>query len=47
MSAKTDEIIRIMKDEFFVFRGVSEKSLRESLQVFRMFDLREGETLKI
>jgi rhodanese-related sulfurtransferase len=47
MSAKTDEIIRIMKDEFFVFRGVSEKSLRESLQVFRMFELREGETLKI
>lgn len=45
MSLKYDSIIEMMKDDIAVFRNISLESLRESLQVFRIFELREKEAL--
>ena len=45
MSIKTSHVLRILRERFHAFPGLSERALVESLQVFRLFDLREGENL--
>lgn len=47
MSVKYDQIIQMMHDEIAVFGDLSEESLLESLQTFRIFELREGELLNL
>lgn len=47
MSIKTASIIRILRERFHAFPGISERALLESLQIFRLFDLREGEQLRL
>lgn len=43
----TEKIIRLMAQRFIDFQGVSAKALQDSLSVFRLFELREGEALRI
>ena len=47
MSVKFDNIVKILKDNYPIFHNVSESSLKESIQVFRIFELRETESIKI
>ena len=47
MSIKTTRILKILRERFNAFPGISERSLSESLQVFRLFELREGEGLRL
>ena len=47
MSIKTSQILKILRERFHAFPGISERCLVDSLQVFRLFDLREGETLRL
>ena len=47
MSIKTSHILKILRERFHAFPGISERCLADSLQVFRLFDLREGETLRL
>lgn len=47
MSIKTSHVLRILRERFHAFTGLSERALLESLQIFRLFDLREGESLHL
>lgn len=47
MSIKTSHVIRLLRERFHAFPGISERALLDSLQVFRLFDLREGEHLRL
>jgi len=47
MSIKTTHILKILRERFHAFPGISATALVESLQVFRLFDLREGESLHL
>lgn len=47
MSLKTSHLIRILRERFHAFPGISERALLESLQIFRLFELREGESLRL
>lgn len=43
----TSKILRLMKQRFADFRGVSVDAMLSGLQVFRLFEVREGESLCI
>jgi rhodanese-related sulfurtransferase len=43
----TQKIIRLMKQRFGDFRGVSPEALQSGLPVFRLLELREGESLRM
>lgn len=47
MGIRVDGIIALMKERFDDFRGISAHALQHSLQVYRLFELREGEQLAI
>ncbi|AFL75466.1 cyclic nucleotide-binding domain-containing protein [Thiocystis violascens] len=47
MSIKTSHVLRILRERFHAFPGISERALLESLQIFRLFELREGERLRL
>ncbi|NEV62706.1 rhodanese-like domain-containing protein [Thiorhodococcus minor] len=47
MSIKTSRVLKILRERFYAFPGISERALLESLQIFRLFDLREGEQLRL
>lgn len=47
MSLKTTQILKILRERFNAFPGLSERGLTESLQIFRLFDLHEGESLRL
>lgn len=47
MGMKSDVIIRMIKSDYPIFRNISETSLKESIQVFRLFELREMESLTL
>ncbi len=47
MSIKMRGIIKLLKEKYTFFKNLSEQNLMESLQVFRLFELREMESLKI
>ncbi len=47
MSLKTTHILKILRERFHAFPGLSDRCLTESLQIFRLFDLREGESLRL
>ncbi|EGV33300.1 cyclic nucleotide-binding protein [Thiorhodococcus drewsii AZ1] len=47
MSIKTTHLIRILRERFHAFPGISERALLESLQIFRLFELHEGERLQL
>jgi len=43
----TNKIYRLMKQSFSEFRGVSVEAMGSGFQVFRLFELREGESMQI
>ncbi|MCG6861969.1 MAG: cyclic nucleotide-binding domain-containing protein [Chromatiaceae bacterium] len=43
----TNKILRLMKQRFNDFRGISAEAMVSGLQVFRLFEIREGESLRI
>jgi len=47
MNIKYDEIIKILQSDIPIFSKISETALNESVQVFRILELREQETLHL
>ena len=44
---KIEPVVRLLREQFDCFRGVSAEALQHSLPVFRLFELRETETLSL